>query len=138
MLFQEVNKKDILKIVQKELGKGKKEILATMLLSKEFSSPLPASYHDLMKKKISEGVVIKRLGFGKRGEYTKIKKILAMISKNYQFRYSSQVDKYQRLLIIDRKILFFGIHGLFFQSTYKPLVQAFLQYFEGLFKKGNI
>ena len=78
------------------------------------------------------GVKIKRLGFGTKADYNTIKQRLAM---SKEFRYSTKVTQYQRLLVIDRKILFFDINGLFFQSTYKLLVKTFLQFFNSSFKK---
>lgn len=137
MLIKQVNKKEIVLMVQKAVGKSKQEILATMLFKEERENPLPNSYHNLLKNKLREGVKIKRLGFGEKVDYTLIKNRLVMPSKNYQFRYTPSISAYQRLLIIDKKNLFFGIDGEFFQSSYKPLIKVFINYFIGVFRKGK-
>lgn len=137
-MIKVINKKDIFGLVKREIKSAKKEIVATMLLREERESPLPNSYHALLKKKLGAGVQIKRLGFGRKVDYTVIKQRLVMPSKNYQFRYTSLVLRYQRLLIIDRKMLFFGMDGVFFQSSHKPLVEVFFQYFTKAFDKGKI
>ena len=137
-MFKKIDKKDIVKEVMKAVGDSKKEIIATMLLTEEISVPLPISYHEILKKKVENGVMIKRLGFGTREDYNEMKKRLFMKSKRYHFRYISQVSQYQRLLVIDKNILFFGIDGSFFRSSYKPMVNAFLVYFKELFKIGKL
>ena len=117
---------------------ARKEILATMLLYEEIQSPLPASYFQLFEKKRKEGVVIKRLGFGKKQDCDTLKERIGTVKENYSFRYYTHTDKYQRLILIDRKILFFGVAKHFFQSTYKPMIELFLQYFLKYFKKGKL
>lgn len=136
MLFEQIDKKDILTIVKKNVSMAKKEILATMLLREELSSPLPPAYFNLLKKKVNEGVFLKRLGFGRKEDYNNIKS-KHNSKNNYKFRYNTQESKYQRLIIIDRKKLFFGNSGMFFQSTYKPLIKVFLDYFFEYFRKGK-
>lgn len=137
MLIKQIDKKDILSQVTKAVKSAKEEVVATMLLSEERISPLPHVYHELLKEKLVNGVKIKRLGFGTRGDYTIINNRLVMDSKNYHFRYVSSISEYQRLLVIDKKIFFFGLDELFFQSSYPPLIKAFLEFFDDSFKKGK-
>lgn len=137
MLFEKVNKNNILKEVKKSISQAKKEIMATMLLSEEIKKPLPISYFKLIKKKVNQGVTFKRLGFGAKEDYNDIKQKLVINGENYIFKYVTDEDKYQRLMMIDRKKLFFGINGLFFESRYKPLIKIFLDYFMKYFKGGR-
>lgn len=138
MFFERINKKEILREVSKSVSLVKKEILATMLLKDELRRPLPASYFSLLKKKVNKGVILKRLGFGKKEDYNKIRAKHKFNSNNYKFRYLTGESKYQRLIIIDNEKLFFGADGLFFTSQYKPLVKVFVDYFYSNFKKGKI
>ncbi|MFH1832908.1 MAG: hypothetical protein ABH816_01940 [Candidatus Levyibacteriota bacterium] len=138
MLFEQISKKDILQIVKESLTEVKKEILATMLLEEELKFPLPFSYFSLLRKKVERGIVLKRLGFGNREDYDKIKKKIKISSKNYIFKYIINSSKYQRMIVIDRKKLFFGNDDIFFQSEFKPLVKVFSDYFHELFKEGMI
>jgi len=138
MLFAVVNKKDILKEVKRTIGQARKEIIATMLLSEEIKKPLPISYFNLINKKVQKGLVFQRLGFGKEEDYNKLRQKLDIGKSNYIFKYNSLESKYQRLIIIDRQTLFFGIDGLFFKSTHKPLIEFFLRYFYINFKKAKI
>lgn len=138
MLLIKINKKDVLREVDKSVSKAKSEIVATMLLREEINHPLPVSYFDLLKKKVEDGIILKRLGFGRKEDYNKIKQKIGIKRKNYIFKYISGESQYQRLLIIDRKKLYFGIDGLFFQGNYRPLIGVFLDYFNQYFSKGKI
>lgn len=137
MLLELVKKKDIIKVVKRGVISSRKEILATMLLSEELARPLPSSYHALLKKKVSEGVILKRIGFGTQDEYNKTRQRYMLSSKRYRFRYANSTHSYQRFILVDRKILFFGVDGLFFQSEYKPLIEVFSSYFLKVFKKAK-
>lgn len=123
--------------VIREVKKAKREIVATMLLREERENPLPNSYHTLLKKKLKEGIRIKRLGFGTKEDYNKIVKKIGVSKGNYLFKYIKEKNRYQRLIIIDQKKLFFGTNGLFFQSDYGPLIKVFLDYFTENFNKGK-
>lgn len=138
MLLTAINKKDILKEVKKSISQGKKEIIATMLLSEEIKKPLRISYFNLINNKVKQGIVFKRLGFGKEEDYNKIRQKLAIRERNYIFKYNSKESKYQRLIIIDRQTLFFGVDGSFFKCTYRPIIKVFLNYFIKHFKKGKL
>jgi len=136
-MIKSINKKKIVGSVRKEVKKAKKEIIATMLLSEEIKNPLPKSYHKLLQKKVQQGILVKRLGFGTKEEYNQINFMYKFNSKNYIFKYETGINYYQRLIIIDGKLLFFGIDDMFFQSSYRGLIKAFLSYFSSVFKKGR-
>lgn len=138
MIFKTINKKEIFRGVIKSISLAKKEILATMLLKDELKNPLPASYFSLLRKRVNEGIILKRLGFGKKEDYNKIRAKHKFNSNNYKFRYLTGESQYQRLLIIDKEKLFFGVDGLFFTSQYKPLIKVFVDYFYSNFKKSKI
>ena len=129
--------KKVLSLVQKAVSNAKREVLATMFLSEEIISPLPKSYHNLLRKKLKEGVRIKRLGFGSKVDYNLINKTYFVNSRNYFFRYTKKVEDYQRLIIIDRKKIFFNVDGIFFESDNHQIVNIFSSYFLNLFKKGK-
>ena len=86
-MIESINKKNIVRCVGKEVKKAKKEIFATMLLSEEIKNPLPNSYHALLQKKVQQGVLVKRLGFGTKEEYNQISFMYKFNSKNYIFKY---------------------------------------------------
>lgn len=138
MIFKIINKKEILREVKKSISLAKEEVLATMLLKDELRDPLPAFYFHLLRKKVYGGIFLKRLGFGTKEEYNKIKERNKLENNNYEFRYIIQESEYQRLIIIDRKMIFFGIEGLYFTSKHKSLIKIFLDYFDRNFKKGKI
>lgn len=137
MIFKIISKKEILREVRRSVSLAKKEILATMLLREELRNPLPISYFNLLKKKVNEGVFLKRLGFGKKEDYNKIKEKNKLESNNYEFRYIIQESEYQRLIIIDKEMIFFGIDGLYFTSIHNPLIKVFSNYFDHNFEKGK-
>lgn len=135
MLIIPVNKNKIIKEVRNEIADARKEIFATMLMSDELGKPLPESYHRLLQKKTEEGIYLNRLGFGTKEEYNQINKNYTF-TKNYKLVCVSDLKEYQRLIIIDREIVFFAIENRFFKSTYSPIIRAFLDYFESKFKEG--
>lgn len=137
MLFQIIQKKEILRQVKKTVSLARREILATMLLREEIVNPLPVSYFNLLNKKVGKGVMLKRLGFGRKEDYNNIKS-KHNFRNNYNFRYNTEESEYQRLIIIDRKKLFFGKNNVFFKSEYKPLIKVFLNYFLDYFKKARM
>lgn len=137
MLFQIIQKKEILQQVKKAIFLARREILATMFLKEELRNPLPISYFNLLRKKINEGILLKRLGFGTKEDYNRIKDRNKIESNNYEFRCIIQESKYQRLIVIDRKKLFFGVDGLYFASTHMPFIEVFVNYFNYNFKKGK-
>lgn len=138
MLFEQIDKKDILREVKENLGKAKKEILTTMLLQEELGNPLPLSYFSLLKKKVGEGIFLRRLGFGTKEDYNKVSNKSLIYKKNYIFRFIGSELDYQRLIIIDRKKIFFGIDSLYFTSMHKPSIKVFIDYFFDYFKKGRM
>ncbi|MEK7186180.1 MAG: hypothetical protein AAB675_02350 [Patescibacteria group bacterium] len=136
-MIKSIDRKKIVECVRKEVKKANKEIIVTMLLSEEIENPLPRSYHTLLQKKVQQGILVKRLGFGTKEEYNQINFMYKFNSKNYIFRYEADINYYQRLIIIDGKLLFFGVDDMFFQSSYKQLIEAFLSYFSSVSKKGR-
>lgn len=138
MFFKIVSKKNIVKDVMHEIGTAQKEIIATMLLSEEIGQPLPKTYHSLLKKKLDEGVMIKRLGFGTREDYNTIKHKYNYQSKQYSFRYRIKLSDYQRLLIIDKKRIFFKVGTIFLESSNRSIVAVFITFFKKQYKKGKI
>lgn len=138
MLFKLINKKEILKEVKKNVSLAREEILATMLLKEELENPLPVSYFNLLRNKVNEGISLKRLGFGTKEEYNKVSSKILSDKKNYIFRFTTKELDYQRLIIIDRKKMFFSIDNLYFMSIHKPLIKVFADYFGRNFEKGKL
>lgn len=138
MLITQIKKGDVVNSVMENVRHAKKEVLATMLLSEEIISPLPILYHRLLIQKINNGIVLKRLGFGRKEDYNTIKDKIGITSEQYIFRYSAHVEEYQRLLIVDRKIIFFGVGQGFYSSVYAPIIKAFLNYFLDQFERGKL
>lgn len=136
-MIQQLEKQDIIGIVEKEVAQAKKEIIATMLLHEERNKPLPHSYFQLLQKKVEEGIILRRLGFGAKEDYNAIKKRTDIDSSRYKFKYIKGVSGYQRLICIDDKVVFFAVNNNFFISRFKPFIKAFKAYFDNEFKKGE-
>ena len=132
-IIQKVEITEIMRLVSESVGSAQKYIIATMLLAEEIDSPLPTSYHNLLSEKIKQGVALLRLGFGSEEEFGKVQEMYQFNTGGYDFKLCVDCKKYQRMIIIDGKMLFFGIDGNFYQSSYQPLVNAFKEYFSSLF-----
>jgi sugar-specific transcriptional regulator TrmB len=105
------------------------EIIATMHLGQEIEQPLPPAYHALLERKMGEGVALRRLGFGTEDEFATVQQMYPHSSENYSFVLQTDIDAYQRMIIVDRERLFFNSGGIFYTTTAKSLIDAFAQYF---------
>lgn len=136
MIIFPINKKEILREVEDHVSRTENEILATMLLREEIKKTIPNSYKNLLNKKTEEGVKLIRLGFGSKEEYNMLSRKL-VYKKNYSFFLIEKVESYQRMIVLDSKIVFFKAGKNFFKSNYKPVVKVFKDYFNLLKKKGK-
>lgn len=135
MFIQTVPKEEIVTLVTQAVKNAKQEILVTMLMSEEIAQPLPKSYRNLLKEKVKKGIVLQRLGFGSEEEYNSVKTLYPIVSGKYTFRYLKNISEYQRLIVIDKKQLVFGVDGIFMRSEYQPLILVFIDYFFKHFRK---
>lgn len=131
MVIKRVAEKNIIEDVKSQIATAKKEIAVTMLLREEIEKPLPKSYQKLLKKKIAEGISLIRLGFGSKEEYNQIREKYSY-GNNYSFRLIQEDKKYQRMIIIDDRIVFFKIGVGFFKSRNKLVVKAFKNLFNSV------
>jgi hypothetical protein len=105
-ILKEIKKEDIVKKVMSEIGKAKKEILATMDVDEELGFFLPTKYYFLLRRKYEQGVRIKRIIFGSVKQYKYFikevkKKELFFIGKH------TKSKNYKRMIMIDETKLFF-------------------------------
>jgi len=131
-IIQKVERTEIVRLVSENVGSVQKYIIATMLLAEEIDSPLPTSYHSLLSEKIKQGVAFLRLGFGSEEKFGKVQEMYQFNACGYDFKLCVDCKKYQRMIIVDDRMLFFGIDGNFYQSSYSPLVNTFKEYFWSL------
>lgn len=135
--MREVSKSNILKEVMRAIRSARKEILATMELAEEIKYPLPKKYFLLLGKKLDDGVAIKRLAFGAKTDFIVIRNKLAIKNRNYQMRLA-KTREYKRMLLIDRKYLFFAKETRdrrrFFSTSDSAYIRRFFRYFQGNFK----
>lgn len=124
-----VDPAQILSRVTETVALSGKEILTTILLADELATRLPFSYHQLLKAKANDGVQITRIGFGSEEDALKFDYIYTLGSSNYFFVSNPNVGQYQRMIIIDRKNLFFRVGDTFVHSNHRPLVEAFRERF---------
>jgi hypothetical protein len=128
MILSQISQEKIVEIVMKEVSKAQNEILTTMLLSEEKMNPLSAQYHTLLQRKVKKGIQLKRLGFGSVRDY-KEQLDKYTFTGFYDFRYHDMISAYQRMILIDEKVLFFGINNLFFTTENKDIIKGFKDYF---------
>ncbi|MFH1252973.1 MAG: hypothetical protein V1664_01420 [Candidatus Uhrbacteria bacterium] len=111
---------------------AKTEILATMDFKEELAQPLPEEYFLLLKQKVFNGIILKRLGFGTKNEYTKFATKKPLASKNY-FLIHAKNDDYQRMLMVDRNKMIlaknFKNQRKFFFSDDPKCIKKYLDYF---------
>lgn len=92
----------VLEQVMLYINKSKKSISMTMNFE-DNSINISKEYYNLLNKKISQGVKIKRLCFGNVCDYKNFKKNRINDNANCRF---SKIKNYKRMIVIDEKYLF--------------------------------
>lgn len=126
-----VQKKRVFSTAMKLARSARREIIVTMDVDEEMQSPLPSTYDRLIARKVREGVVVKRFGFGSKRTFTKLAKQYTGI----QFVYAGDMRVYQRMLIVDRKRGMFELGGKIFYTEFPPLIESLVNYIEIIYNK---
>lgn len=127
----QILKKKAVGLAKKLVAGAKKEIIATMNVDEEVAHPLPQFYHDLLTKKVYEGIRVTRYGFGSIRMFKKLKRRYPVIG----FLYAGSLKHYQRMLIVDKKHGMFGLGGKIFYTEYASLALHFVKYVEIIYNK---
>jgi hypothetical protein len=113
--------------VMEAVSQAEREINMSMLLSEEVEEGkdrLPDSYHKLLADKLSEGVVIHRLGFGSRQDFKQINERLRWEYDNFVFSHIPNASWYQRFIMIDKKKLFFFADSSYVKTENKQIIEV--------------
>lgn len=121
---QEIKKDNVFKKALVLIDKAKKSIDVSMDIEEEINQPLPPKYHKKLLQIIHKGIKTKRLVYGQKKLFKKI----TTLYPNVNTVYKGGIKKYQRFLIIDKKMGLFSIGSLFFFSRYQPLIKSLLEY----------
>jgi sugar-specific transcriptional regulator TrmB len=124
MSFCEEIKKEVINKAISLIKSSKKIIEMTMNMEEELVNPLPQKYHGLLKKLVKKNIKISRYTYGDKKLVSKIKDLYPQIN----IIYSGNLNKYQRMLIIDRNYGLFSINGKVFFTNFKPLIKSLLEY----------
>jgi sugar-specific transcriptional regulator TrmB len=130
---------NVLKTAIRIVKKAKKTLFLTMLLEEEIKRLSP-EYIKLIKKKVSEGLIVKRIGFGTKKEFEVALKQsrINKTAKNFLFKFCEDVKLYQRLLIADEKEMLFAVYikqdqKNIFNTKSKEIIIGFVNYFNIIF-----
>ncbi len=138
-IIKNISKKQILQTALRLVGKSKKTLHLTMFMEEELYNS-SQKYVRFLRKKISQGILVKRIGFGTKSQYKSALKQLGLIKlpKNFHFLYSISKN-IQRLLISDKKEMLFAVYTgnrskiVCFTKSHL-IVKAFLNYFNNITK----
>ncbi len=126
-----ISKHRAVEVAMRLVGGAKTEIVVTMQVEEELVHPLPLSYHKLLEKKVREKIVVTRYGFGSQSTFQK----LAPRYRSIRFLYAGRTERYQRMLIVDRKKGLFSFEGKIFYTQYPALAAFFVKYVEIVYNK---
>lgn len=129
-LGEQIPGNEIIDTVTKAVGASQVEICMTMLLSEDKLRPLPEKYKKTLSDALERGVMVTRVGFGDDADFETISASTDIASSNFSFLQNRDVSKYQRMILVDKKQLFFKIDEVFYRSTDVVLISQFLNYFE--------
>ncbi len=127
-----IPREEIQYFVMESIRNSEMQILATMDLKEELQKPLSKEYHELVRQKLNNGVKFYKLGFGSKDDFEAMKLRLDISLPNYVFLHSLDVEKYRRMILVDKKHLFFGQGLVFCTTTNTELIASFTTYFENV------
>ena len=142
MEIQYVPKQKVLQKGMRLIQKSKRSLYLTMIMKLELRTTRK-EYVDLIKRKISQGIVIKRIGFCTKREYEEAKKQMDLVfsPRNFQFKYFTK-GRVQRMLIADKKEMLFAIcskrerHVFFTKDAL--IIKSFLKLFDSIYSRAII
>lgn len=136
----EVDKKNILHNVMSIVAQAHDEVLATMDVDEEIKNPLNEEYFFLLKKMIKQGIIMKRLAFGKEINFKEFNNAQNIKNKNYNC-VLAKTKNHKRMIMIDRKSLFFTIKEknkkMFYLTRDSEYIKKYVKYFSAEFKKAK-
>lgn len=154
MIIQYIPEEKVLEFAFQLIKKSKKSLYLTMIMREELMTT-SKEYLDLLKRKILQGVFIRRVGFGNKKEFEKANKQLGFTnpSSNFKFRYYPDLQFAQRMLIVDKKEMLFAVYSNKFQREKfervytknnrfvfyirRPIIiKGFTNFFNEIFRKG--
>ncbi len=121
--------------------KAKSNLRLTMIIADELSTTSP-EYLKLLKRKIAQGLDIKRIGFGPKNQCLKAYKQLTVARNNFAFKCNPDMKLVQRLLIVDEKEMLFAVYqsksekSVFYTQS-KPIIKGFANFFDDVFKRSE-
>lgn len=140
-LIKLVLENNVLALGMKLVKRAKKSLDLTMMLDDELTTT-SKEYTNLLKKKINQGLEIRRIGFGDEKGYQKALKQLGFetLPDNFFFVLCSDTSLYQRLLISDKKKMLFAVYTdknkkMVFYTKCKQIIDGFINYFNLIFCK---
>ncbi len=113
------------------VSRAEKRICATMLASEEMRNPVSDEYFALLRKKMSEGIKVTRVGFGTSEEFESLGNRVHIDHPNYVFHRTEVLNDYRRMLLVDDLKLMFRKAGRFFYSECSGDIAEYRRYFEG-------
>lgn len=138
-VISEVRDGDVFRVAFKLVSESRKTVHATMML-KEETRNLSKEYIALMKRKVSSGLLVKRIGFGKLKDFDIACQKLGYspVKGSGGFKMCSNINFAQRMLIADKKKMLFAVYKdndakQVFYTENKFIVRGFLRYFDNLF-----
>jgi hypothetical protein len=127
-VVEEIPPNQIVTQVMNAVSQAKTDLMMTMHLQEELTKPTPHSYHELVSRKLEEGIEVTRFGFGTTSEYVAIANVLDIDNSSYQFIHNADITDYRRCILIDDKKLFFKINDVFYSTTDQELIILVKQY----------
>ena len=138
MNIQRLDNSEVLKTAMQIVQSAQKNVKATMSAKEEIKNPLSKRYFLLLKEKMNSGIQVKRVGFGSKSEFEKIKKSVDIKNKNYVFHCVPKKG-YRRMLLVDDSKLMFAktINGkrYFYFTKDSKKIKTLTNYFEKAYKR---
>lgn len=129
-IVEQVPQSEIVATVMGIVSQAKEEVKMTMHLSEEKDTPLNQDYHDLIKRKVAEGIKITRIGFGSQEDFTFMEEKLGIQGASYVFKRHPNVANYQRFIMVDGEFLFFKFEDSYYRTQDVSAIQQLQAYFD--------
>ena len=138
LIPREVDASEILKTAMRLIQSARKTIRATMNAAEEIEHPLPREYFLLLHKKMGVGILVQRVGFGNKKDFSSIKDKVEINHPYYEF-HRTEKRNYMRMLLVDDSKLLFAmkekINNRYFYTEDKKSVEYYKKYFRACWGK---
>ncbi len=120
-----VSKSEVVQRAVELVKSARKTLLVTMILNRE-KGRVPLDYEKALDKALKRGIKVTRICFGSQRDMLRYG---LSFDKRIKTGLVEQVSLYQRMIVVDKDKMMFGLsNGSFYTSNNRLVIEAFTDY----------